>query len=46
MGGQFVFFYAVSLLLIVRYPSESLLVIGIYFIWVIRNILTSVRRRW
>lgn len=44
MGGQFVFLYAVGLLMAVRYPSESTLILGIYFIGVIRNILTSWRR--
>ena len=44
MGGQFVFFYAVGLLMAVRYPSESILVLCIYFIAVIRNIFTSWRR--
>jgi hypothetical protein len=45
MAAQFVFFYSVSLALIARYPDDAATLVGVYTLWVIRNVIQS-RRHW
>ncbi len=44
MGGQFVFFYGVSVLLAFRYPTHAMIVIAVYLCFVIRNFMRSTHR--
>ena len=43
MAAQFVFFYAVSWLMVVKYPGVALCVVIVYSSWVLQNIWKSWR---